>query len=676
MLSALFIRGGNAGAFLILFLITDILLAVYFMSYKEKTKCVVLAVFSALGLSVDMRYADVPERLEDIAGFFYNSRFLTILLMCLFYFFYLHARRATEEIRTIRRSRWITRILSAMFSIFILFGLSYQEKDSWDLVFGHMFQMCKSYTAFIGVFLVIYYVVSWVYAILDSFYQGKQPDIKFWKPVSFYLGVLRKYPFSTAFITMLIFNLPYMILSYPAIVMGDTADHILQAFQIPSSSSEYMKPILMSESQLINQHHSVAYTMLIHILLCFGKDVLHSANMGVFFVAILQTIVTFASVAYLVKTIVDEGASDLHLLILLGFFIISPRLQNYLFLLTKDVLYGAVMLFSMVLLWKIITHRQIWGGMTLPAYFITLIAMLLLRNEAVYITIIQMMIYLFMLPKNRKAWGGSIIFILAVHMLFAKIIYPMNNITPTTINEMLSIPIQQTARYVINYPGDVTPEEREAIDRAWEYDEISEEYWAIRSDTEKERFRLDSSKEDLMAYLKVWAKMFFKHPDAYIQATMNNYYEYVYPGANLAVAAYYMGEETDSFEEINEICEKHGVTGMNMHRPHWSDGIRERFESLRELIFSLSFLSPILSVACYTWVFLVAMAYWIYHKNKKAVAVFIPLLLVLLVCFAGPCNGSYFRYFYPMTICLPAAMSLSWSRSKPLPETRESKIPG
>ena len=150
----------------------------------------------------------------------------------------------------------------------------------------------------------------------------------------------------------------------------------------------------------------------------------------------------------------------------------------------------------------------------------------------------------------------------------------------------------------------------------------------------------------------------------------------VYPGANLTVAAYYMGEETDSFEEINEICEKHGVTGMNMHRPHCFDGIRERFESLRELIFSLSFLSPILSVACYTWVLLIATAYWIYHKNKKAVAVFIPLLLVLLVCFAGPCNGSYFRYFYPMTICLPAAMSLSWSRSKPLPETRESRIPG
>ena len=95
---------------------------------------------------------------------------------------------------------------------------------------------------------------------------------------------------------------------------------------------------------------------------------------------------------------------------------------------------------------------------------------------------------------------------------------------------MLSVPFQQTARYVRDYADEVTEEERDAIDRVLDSDTIGEVDDPNISDPVKKTFNEDADSEDLKAYFKVWFQMFLKHPVCYIEATLNNYYGYFYMG--------------------------------------------------------------------------------------------------------------------------------------------------
>ena len=653
ILIATLLRGGHSIAFLLLFFSMDIPLLVFGISKNDRIKALISAVFSSFALNIDMMYPKETECSEYEVLFFRDDRLLVLLAVLALYCLYLYILKATKKIRGYMRGRLIISCVSCLLAIFILFGYSYQETDSWDMVFLNSYQMSKSIFSFVGLFFVFYYCIAWIYSLADKCLEDDNYNIKIWKPVEWYLKELRDAPFKVAFITMVIINLPYMITAYPGIFAGDTIDQILQAFQIPYNSAKTTN--LINPDQLINQHHSVLHTMLIHWLLLFGVKMFHSANIGIFLVVIIQTMLTFAAVAYLIKTVSDEGISDIHLLILMLFFCFSPRIQNMLFVLSKDVPYGALTLFSIILLWKLLAGRQSGGGIK-AAYILCLTFMLLLRKEAIYIIVLQMIVMLIFFRENRRVWRIVLVIMISIHFVLGRIVYPALEISPSPECEALSIPIQQTARYLRDFPDDVTPKEKEAINRMWEYDELCQAYDPVVSDPAKVTFRKTSGISDWLEYFGAWKEMFFKHPTVYFQAFLNNYYEYFYPGRELSQAHTFERRAWD-IDYANEMLEEEGVF---IHYPKGMDWARKGLEYCREKVFRLPVLSVFLSVACYTWVLIVSFAYWIYRRNQKAMLVFLPLILILLVCISGPCNGSYFRYFYPILLCLPASISLSW----------------
>lgn len=76
----------------------------------------------------------------------------------------------------------------------------------------------------------------------------------------------------------------------------------------------------------------------------------------------------------------------------------------------------------------------------------------------------------------------------------------------------------------------MTDGEKQAIDAVLDYHAIGKRYDAGLSDPVKLTFREESTGEDMRNYLRVWMRMFFKHPDTCIQATLNNYYQFFHPG--------------------------------------------------------------------------------------------------------------------------------------------------
>ena len=75
---------------------------------------------------------------------------------------------------------------------------------------------------------------------------------------------------------------------------------------------------------------------------------------------------------------------------------------------------------------------------------------------------------------------------------------------------MLSIPFQQTARYVKTYNNEVTDKEKKAIDKILNYDTLASRYKVDISDPVKNEFNRYYKKEELNEYFRVWFKQFTK----------------------------------------------------------------------------------------------------------------------------------------------------------------------
>ena len=80
----------------------------------------------------------------------------------------------------------------------------------------------------------------------------------------------------------------------------------------------------------------------------------------------------------------------------------------------------------------------------------------------------------------------------------------MFKITSGSIRETLSIPFQQTARYVKYHSDDLTQEDIIVIDKVLGYDDLAERYDPEISDPVKNKFNKYTSNGELMDYLKDW----------------------------------------------------------------------------------------------------------------------------------------------------------------------------
>ena len=155
-----------------------------------------------------------------------------------------------------------------------------------------------------------------------------------------------------------------------------------------------------------------------------------------------------------------------------------------------------------------------------------------------------------------------------------------------------------------------------------------------------------------------WLPMLIRHPDIYIQATLNNLYGYFYPDG-YSTMLYSYDHSAEKMDEINKILERFHT---DYHYPAAFHKIRTQAEDLREKIFYLPVLSAFNLTAFYIWTLIIWIFYCIRCSYRHALQILFPLLILVLVFIAGPAYGWYFRYVYSIAFCLPAVILLGWSR--------------
>ena len=284
----------------------------------------------------------------------------------------------------------------------------------------------------------------------------------------------------------------------------------------------------------------------------------------------------------------------------------------------------------------------------------------------------------------RFRWA-AILAVLALCMgantYFTKVFMPAHDITPGSKREMLSIPFQQTARFVQKHDGLnsgvqpvvkddgtveeptsdglVTPHEREVIDRVLTYGNLGHRYNPDKSDAVKNCFNEDASDADIKAYFEVWAEMFHKDPESYISALINNYYGYFYPSARDAwFYSTAFSAEVMARPDNTKYFDFHPVDSKVVR---FCDHVVNLY---RVAVQRIPLVSLTMSSATYVWIMVAIVAYLMRRLDWRALAIWVPLLGVLAVCLIGPCNGStYMRYLYPVILCVPFTIGVTVTRN-------------
>lgn len=558
----------------------------------------------------------------------------------------LHSKKSKAAVReqsepTKGKNLWC-HILAVLFALFMVLGRSFEKTDSWDLVFGGKTDMLLSLVQGICWYVIFFMGIYWLYGFWDRFSVSKESrqiapkNSKLLKGITVlaqkYTDLLTRAPVRTVFCTLMIVNIPYMILSYPGIFMGDTWYQISQGY---------------FNGTALTNHHPIVHTLFLSLFLHIGEWV-GSCNVGIFLYCLAQTMFLCLIVSYAVGTLIEIKANKWITAGIVLYYCIHPRISAYFFLVAKDVMYTAFVVLFYVMLFKLLQTQSPRKKQDYIFFIGSIVGMILFRNDGMYVVLLTLLAALFH-KRFRKAALAGLAAAIVTSLGLSQVLFPLLDVSQGSIREMLSVPFQQTARYVKFAEEDISDSEREVIDRVLDYDVLADSYDPDISDPVKSTYH--GSKEDLIDYVGVWFKMLLRRPDIYIQATMNNYYQYFYPGGEtLSYFTYEWGKY--QMEGLNESLQ------TDFHMPEGLSYARNSYEALREDIFNLPVLSLLKAPAFYIWIALLFMGYCLRKKSLTGVIYCCPMFVQLLIFITGPTNGYYCRYEYPMFIYLPVVILL------------------
>ena len=437
--------------------------------------------------------------------------------------------------------------------------------------------------------------------------------------------------------------LPHLAVSYPASMNSDTQSQFDQILGLLPWS----------------KHHP---TLLAFFLLGTTRlgHALGSGNAGLFAYVLVQAVFAAAVIGYS-QWIMRRLCAPVWLRALsLALCAFAPVYCDNITVILKDVPYSYAML---LMLCEMVRQRFLEKeGDGFSAGFVlrmTLSAFLMLRmrpNGAMVWTPICAALFLGTRGRKRRAAIAAVAalpFLLGAGFdaAFDARFHPQ----AASLGEALSLPFQQTARFVSEYASEVTDEERAAIDGVLVYDELAKRYQPELSDPVKAMYRKTATPRDWLAYGQAWASQMIRHPGCYLSATIiQNALLFDVSTYNLAI---FTGTGLSAQEE----------EALDIHRSGTLTRLEKMESSLRQVALALPFALQLNTLGFYCAVFLGACAIACSRKARGMLTILLPQMLTMVVILCGPCIEHQDRYGFPVIYLMPlslAALSCALRRTQ------------
>ena len=518
-------------------------------------------------------------------------------------------------------------------NVFINTGnLSYLYKNMWLILYNLIR------------FIAIYIVLKRSLIYFENFIKNHEFKLKENKIINLFL----KHPFLFSFIAILICWSIYVIAFYPIILSPDPSFQIKQFFNVRTKYADYA--ILLDNNVFLTNHHPVFHTMILGYSLKLGRFLLND-NFGLFIYSLTQLLFLAFTLSLTIKYLNENNVNKKIVFIVLLLYCFIPMFPLYAMSGVKDTYYTCFIILYVMKLDKIIRSKQEkLSYKEMIQLLLIMFAVCLFRNNGIYVLILSFPLILIYSKKYFQTLLVIFIGVLAFYGTYTKVLLPSLKITDGSIRETLSIPFQQTARYVKYYDKDLSKNDIKVIDKVLGYETLAKRYNPTISDPVKNEFNKYTTKKELLAYLKVWFKCFFKHPLVYIEATLNNIYGYFSPQST----NWYIYYKYDTRITEDKL--------VNYHFNNLSS-LRLILSSFAQGFPYIPLIGLISNIGFNTWLLLGLTTYSIFKKKKEYLIVLSPLLISLLICVASPVN-TYFRYAMPFIFIMPFIFTLIVTRLK------------
>lgn len=612
--------------------------------------CMALAIVSSFSFCLENDIYDVPEgvsgKAEIILWKIQNAvntpTYIEIALLAALFFAYCYLYPKMEK----GILKW--GIPFAVFSsLAVLLCESYYQYDSWDKVFGCGSAFALSVVRGAGIAILFFFGFLFCNCLGLEIIPAERKTERNWKEFVCIICIL------------MLCWLPYLIIMFPGNVCQDAADEVAQILQnsdycwtIKSITPEY-------PDTLWNNHHPVFYTLILAVFVKLG-DVIGSHAWGLEIYCILQCGCLAAVFSYLIQYMKRQGVSKKIGRIMLVFFALNPIFPMWGVTLTKDIPFSIVLLMLVLKFYQFLKEPEsftIRSGICMGIWGLLL---MLFKNNGFYMLLLMIPFSAWFLWKERRQFVRLLMVIIVPMLVFQigvqGIFFQVFHISKGSVREMLSVPFQQTARYIQAYGETLDEEDAECIlailgKGETSLQKIGDNYVPDRADRVKSRFNPNATSTDLKNYFAVWGKGLLKHPGTYVEAFLNLNYSWF------------------SFDSRQDVRCYTGITGTDVtnmledvKNPEALAHERTMIQYYVKALSKLPFTAWLIGFSCYTWAYLIFFLIMLKRKKYRELVACCILYANYLICFIGPVACT--RYAVPMMVCAPAVMIFAFAKEK------------
>ncbi len=520
--------------------------------------------------------------------------------------------------------------LAGCFTFLMLAGYSFKIVGTLELLISSELNILINIIKCIGFYSLFKNSLYSLYKLFTK-YEFKNVPCKL-------LNKFNEHPFIFSCIVLFIVYGIYLLMFYPGVINYDNANQIKE---VMGMHTRYLDSIVvMNDNITLTNFNPIIHTLLLGGLFKLGYAI-GNVNFGMFLYTLIQVIVVVLTLAYSISFLHKEKVRNRYLLVMLGLYVFVPYFPFYAITAVKDTLFSMAVLVYIIKLYQFIKYDNTLKQKLLFMFIIFLV--ILLRNNGIYLVCLSLPFVFFAKKNLRKTVIVLTVCTLLFNTAYGKLLTYLE-IPGTSIREMLSIPFQQTARYVKYYSDEVTDEEREVIDKILTYDTLGKRYRPELSDKVKNEYNRYATSEELKDYFIVWGKMLVKRPMTYVNSTVHNIYGYFYP-------------DTYKWYLYTTLNNKLPEAGFDYHFIDAFEGPRLVLSAYGNGWREVPVLKLFVSCGMYTWAYVFLLFVLLLTKKRDLIIILLPAFALLLTTIAGPAN-TYFRYVVPYAMALPVIIGM------------------
>ena len=515
-------------------------------------------------------------------------------------------------------------------------GRNFLLYNSLDFFYiNRLFALAFSLLAAIGYSLFFSSVFEMGWHYLKKTETKKERCFSVFNNISYI--IFDKRPFLYPFLIICYFWAPYFISFFPGVLQWDAMTALRQYYGL-----------LMWDNR-----HPIFGVLLMGYVMDIGKY-FGSDNLGCTIYVVLQYFLLSLTLAYNFVFFNKWNTNYYTRWCILLFFSIHPVFPTFVMTEVKDVIYYIAVLWLLFFFIDCFENynKKLLLGITIASMFVCA-----LRKEGICICVLLIAALLFFRSYIYKQWIKIVVSIIigcVLAVLLSDIVINYYHVKPAPIREALTIPVQQTARYIKYHRKDVTQSEWEDLKLVFgnNVQRIGNYYNPDISDPVKGKMVYNLSEKQMKAYLKVWSAHLFRHPGCYISAIVNQIYGYFY----IPKEARYKTGDWKS---------KNFIKGDGEYTPKINVTDNPKTNSFRNVMIKyisswpeLSLLSYLYHPATYTWLLIFGLSCLIRFRQYRYLFFYCIPLTVLCVCCLSPVNA-FIRYSYPIMLSCFILLPLS-----------------